>query len=271
MSGSVTFGVAPVGQPSANIFQEGWWSLGGEYSMSEIDLDLENSSDTSFFTEKTIESLDINLMLGKAGYCLKDNWEVFVGFGTVDTSGIGKDETSEDWGNNPAYKQINSFEYDLGSGSAAQIGTKYTFYEKAQIKAGIACQLTWLNLSGTVEENVYKETQEDGSRELSANDQTDVDSDLYIVQIAPGISYEVAFGYSIYGGPLFQWVTGKSETKSSNSLLFDTKTEYDVKNSASFGGWVGLRADIDAFISVSLDYQKVGSSSTIGLNLTSKF
>ncbi|MBN2589466.1 MAG: hypothetical protein JXA96_06365 [Sedimentisphaerales bacterium] len=264
LSGSVTFGIAPVGQPSANLFQKGWWSLGVDYSMSKIDLNAENTGNSSLFTEGTVDGLDINLLLGKAGYGIKDNWEVFVGFG-IAKSGSFSDEKSEPWGNNNEYKQKSIFELDGSSGHAAQIGTKYTFYEKSLIKAGVACQLTWLSVSGTVQESVYKEKTTDGSMEFIATTESDVDADLYIFQIAPGISYEISYGYSIFGGPLFQWVNGTAKSN------LRTNTEVDITNDSAFGGWIGLHADIDVFTSLNLEYQTTGSSSTIGFNFTSKF
>ncbi len=268
LSGSVAFGLAPIGQPSANLFQEGWWSLGGDYSMSEIDLDFDNS-ETSVFPKDTIEDLNFDLIMGKAGLGIADNWEVFVGLGTAKTDTFS-DEQVKPWGENTFYTENSNYNFDVGSGYAAQIGTKYTFYEKALVRAGIACQLTYLSLSGSLNEDISKIGQ-DGSSELVAAGETDVDTDLYILQIAPGITYNIAFGYSIYGGPLFQWVSGKSEAKATDSLLFRTKTEADVTNNSHFGGWVGFRADIDAYISLNLEYQITGSSSSIGFNLTSKF
>lgn len=269
LSGSVAFGLAPIGEPTANLSQKGWWSLGIDYSMSEIDLDFEDSGATSVFPKETVEDFNFDLMLGKAGLGITDNWEVFVGLGTAKTDGFS-DEQNDPWGDNTFYTQKTNYNFDTCSGYVAQIGTKYTFYEKALVKAGVACQFTWLNFSSTLNEEVFKVGQ-DGSNELVGTAQTDVDSDLYIIQIAPGISYEIAFGYSIYAGPLFQWVYGKAETKPSSTQLLRTASEVDIKNDSRFGGWVGLRANIDPFISLNIEYQMTGSSSTIGFNLTSKF
>lgn len=261
-SSSVTFGLAPVGQPTSNL-RKGWWSVGFDYSMSKIDLNAENNTTQSFFTEGSVDSLDIDLMLGKASLGIKNNWEVFVGLGTAETGGFSDTRTGQ-WGES-IYTETDAFEFDGSSGYAAQIGTKYTFYEKSLIKAGVACQLTWLGLSGTLKEDIYKDD------ELMGTGQADVDSELFLFQLAPGISYQVAFGFSVYGGPLFQWVNGKAETKNKSGSLFKTKTDIDITSDSSIGGWIGLQADIDIFTSVNLEYQMTGSSSTIGINLTSKF
>ena len=268
LSGTFAFGIAPIGQPGSNL-RKGWVGLGADVSISQIDLDVESNTSPSFFDKGTIDNLDINMILGKLSYGLKDNWEVFVGLGLAQTGSFDAEKT-EPWGNNPLYKQKEVFNFEGDSGQAAQVGTKYTFYEKALVKAGVACQLTYLSSSGTLTEDVYQEDL-NGNRLFISTSEADVDSDLWIFQMAPGISYEVSFGYSIYGGPLFQWVNGSAKTKSKSGNAFRTSTDIDISNNSSFGAWVGLHADIDVFTSLNLEYQMTGSSSTIGLNLTTKF
>lgn len=259
LNGSAVFGIAPIGQPTPTL-RKGWWNSSADFSMTKIDLDVKNSTTGSFFTEETLKDYNIDLLLGKAGYGITDNWEVFVGLGAAKIDDLGGTQTS-DWGDSGS-AQNDIYKFDPDTGYAAQIGTKITLYEKALIKAGVTCQFTWLGLGGTLKDDTYKDT------ELRYSNKVDVDSDLKIFQIAPGVSYEFLFGFSVYGGPFFQWVDGEAETDVDKGAY---EAKMDITSDSSFGGWVGLHADIDVFTSLNLEYQITGSSGTIGINLSSKF
>jgi hypothetical protein len=260
LSGSVTFGIAPIGQPATNL-QKGIWKLGADYSDTKIDLLAENTKDAVFFNEGIIEDFKINLILGKAGYGITDGWEVFAGFGTSKTDLCT--EQKMQWGDSASI-ETDTFDLSSGTDYAAQIGTKLTLYERALFKAGVTCQYTWFSMSGTLTKEIYKDDT------FFVKDDIDLDSSLTVLQIAPGVSYQLLYGVSVYGGPLFQRIDGKIDGKY-NSEVFTGKGSVDIKEDSSFGGWVGLQADIDIYTSFNVEYQMTGSSSTIGLSLSSKF
>jgi hypothetical protein len=260
LSGSVTFGIAPIGQPATNL-PKGSWKLGADYSDTKIDLLAENTKDAVFFNEGTIEDFKINLILGKAGYGITDGWEVFAGLGTSKTDLCTEQKIP--WGDS-ASTQTDTFDLSSGSNYAAQIGTKLTLYERALLKAGVTCQYTWFSMSGTLTKEIYKDDFYIGKGDI------DLDSSFTVLQIAPGVSYQLLYGVSVYGGPLFQWIDGKIDGKS-NSAIIIGKGSTDIKEDSSYGGWIGLQSDIDIYTSFNVEYQITGSSSTIGLSLSSKF
>ena len=256
---SVSFAISPIGEPASNL-RDHWYGLGAEYSHTEIDLKAENLKGTAFYYKGTLEDVKIDLALGKAGMCITDNWEVFAGLGAATTDFCASRTLRGD---------MNTYteNYDLDSdvSFAAQIGTKATFYEKALLKAGVLCQLTWLNIGGTLDQVIYR----DGAYLDSGK--ADIDTDLYILQVAPGISYQLFFGFSVYGGPLYQMIRGSIDGKGKSGTLLKQSGSADLKEDSAFGGWAGIHADIDVFTSINAEYQMTGSSNTIGVSLVSKF
>jgi hypothetical protein len=262
LSGSATFAIAPIGQPAASL-RDHWLSLGVDYSHTDIDLKAENIKNTQIFTEGTIKDLKFDLILGKADACITDYWEVFAGVGAAKVG----DFSSKRYGQYGDSNLVETDIFELGGdlNFAAQIGTKVTLYEKALFKAGILCQLTWLSFNETLQEDIYNNFG------FITSGKANVDTDLLILQVAPGVSYQLFYGLSIYGGPLLQLVRGKVDGKGKTGTLAGFSGSADIREDSAFGGWVGLHADIDILTTFNVEYQATGSSNTIGLSLTSKF
>lgn len=263
MSSTVTFGIAPIGQPASNL-RKGWLSGGIDFSHSEVDFITSNIDNMAYFTDGTLEDYKIDLLLGKAGYGIKNNWEVFAGLGFAKTDFGGKREEHEEWGDLSGIRH-ETFDGDGDLGHAFQIGTKATLYERALLKAGVMCQLTWLNMTGTLENTAYKDEI------FISTGETELETDMMILQFAGGLSYQLSFGVSLYGGPLFQWIDGDITSSGQTGHFIGKSGSVDIEGDSSFGGWAGIKADIDIFTSLNLEYQMTGSSGTIGLSLTSKF
>ncbi len=263
LSASTTFAIAPIGQPAASL-RDHWLSLGIDYSHSDIDLKFENIKDTSIFTDGTFENSKFDLVLAKAGFCIKDNWEVFAGVGAVKIADHSSTRLGK-WGDS-GLTETDKLELCSNINFAAQIGTKVTLYEKALLKAGISGQLTWLNLNETLQDDIYN--SKDG---FITNEKADINADLLIFQIAPGVSYQLFYGFSVYGGPLFQLIRGEVDSKSGSLQYAGLTGSADVKEDSAFGGWVGLHADIDILTTLNVEYQTTGSSNTLGVSLASKF
>lgn len=260
-SSSVTFAITPLGQPAASL-RDHWYGLGVEYSHTEIDLKAENVEGNSYLHDGTIEDVKIDLAMAKAGLCINNNWEVFAGLGAAKADLC--DERTLPYGDSPAL-ETDKFDLDGDVSFAALIGTKATLYEKALLKAGVSCQLSWLSLNGTLTKDLYRNDI------FLSTGKADVDTDLFILQVAPGVSYQLFFGFSVYGGPLYQLIRGDIDAKGESGLLVKTSGSADIKEDSSFGGWAGLHADIDIFTSIDVEYQLTGSSNTIGVSLVSKF
>jgi hypothetical protein len=261
LTSSVTFAISPIGQPAASL-RDRWYGLGVEYSHTEIDLKAENVEGNTYLKEGTIEDVKIDLALAKAGFCINNNWEVFAGLGAAKADFC--DKRTLPFGDSPAL-ETDKFDLDGDVSFAALIGTKATFYEKALLKAGVSCQLSWLSLNGTVTKDLYR------NNEFLNTGKADIDTDLFILQVAPGISYQLFFGFSVYGGPLYQLIRGNIDADGKSGLLIKTSGSADIKEDSSFGGWAGLHADLDIFTSIDVEYQLTGSSNTIGVSLVSKF
>ncbi len=261
LCGSASLGLTPMGQPTAGI-EAGRWSLGADYSLSEVDLKLSNVKGTSFFTAGTADDVDMNFILGKLSYGLNQNWEVFVGLGTSKTD--YEATASRQIGLDTRTDKVT---LDGDFGFAAQIGAKTTFYKDGPLSLGVLAQLTWSAMDGT-----YKDIEWINGV-LDEWGEGDLDADIYLIQVAPGASYQLMKNISVYGGPLFQWITGDGDakiTKGTSGFLGDTGSG-DIKQDSVFGGWVGLNADIYKNLAGNIEFQATGGSTTIGVGLNLKY
>lgn len=257
MFGSVAFGIAPIGKPTSDL-QMGHWSVVFDYSHSEIDLKLNNIEGTSFFTGDKAENVKIDFALAKAGYGIADHWELFAGLGGAKAN-YQNTETKKA-GDLYETKKVD-FDGDIGL--AAQIGTRATFYENGPLAAGTLFQISWLTLNGT-----YKETT---WNLISSNSgKGDLDADIFVVQLAPGASYKIKNNLVVYGGPLFQWITGDGNADGKSGSLIGECGSGDIKEDSSFGGWIGLQTGFFEDL-INIEFQTTGSSNTFGISIVSEF
>jgi hypothetical protein len=255
--GSVALGIAPIGKPTSDL-QMGHWSIVFDYSHSEIDLKLKNIEGTSFFTGDKAENVKIDFALAKAGYGIADHWELFAGLGGAKAS--FQDTESSQVGD---LIQTEKVDFDGDIGLAAQIGTRATFYENGPLAAGTLFQISWLTLDGT-----YKETT---WTEISSNSgKGDLDADIFVVQLAPGASYKIKDNLVVYGGPLFQWITGDGNADGKSGSLIGDSGSGDIREDSVFGGWIGLQAGFFEDL-INIEFQTTGSSNTFGISIVSEF
>ena len=256
---SVTLAIAPLGTPTSEI-ETGRWSIGADYSRSEIDLRLEDAQGTSFFTVNKAEKVRFDLVLGKIGYGICENWDVFVGLGA----------SKAKYKNVNSYMDAGSFEqelvdYESDTGFVTEVGTKTTFYEKDNLKIGGMVQLSWLNLDGT-----YKEASwTDGV--FNDSGEGDLDADIIVVQAAPGLSYQLYENLSVYGGPFWQWIDGDGKADGKTGSASGEGGKGDIKEDSSFGGWVGLKAELYKNLTCNVEFQATCSSNTLGIGIAAKF
>jgi hypothetical protein len=71
LSSSITMALAPIGPPVVNL-EKGQWSIGFDYSDTEIDFKLKNIQGTSFFTRNKANEVEIENTMGKLCYGIND-------------------------------------------------------------------------------------------------------------------------------------------------------------------------------------------------------
>jgi len=259
LSNSITMALAPIGPPIVNL-EKGQWSIGVDYSESEIDFKLKSIQGTTFFTRNKTNEVEIENVMVKLTHGIRDNWQVFVGFG------VAKAEYTEavSWMDGGSLESaIIDFESD--SGFAAQIGTKATFYEKGPLGLGALFQVNWATLDGTYSEATWT----DGVFNDSGTG--DLDADIMIFKFAPGASYQFQGDMTVYGGPLWQWIDGNGDADGITGALSGEGGKGDIKQDSSFGGWIGLQANPDSDFTINIEVQKTGSSETFSFSFIKRF
>jgi hypothetical protein len=258
LCGSVTVGIAPIGQPTSDL-QMGHWSVVFDYSHSEIDLKLKNIEGTSFFIGDKAENLKIDFALAKAGYGIADHWELFAGLGGAKAN--YKETESTKIGD---LLETEKVDFDGDIGLAAQIGTRATFYKNGPLEAGTLLQISWLTLDGTYEETTWR------NGIFNDSGKGDLDADIIIVQLAPGASYKIKDNLVVYGGPLLQWINGDGNADGKNGSLIGESGSGNIKEDSLFGGWIGLQAGFFQDL-INIEFQSTGSSNTFGISIVSEF
>ena len=93
VSNSVVLALSPMGPPKAFLGQDRW-DLGIEYSNQTMDLeaigtvqDIQPGLTVSRKGRHNIDSLKSNIIMGRAGYGINDNWDAFVRLGVADAQG----------------------------------------------------------------------------------------------------------------------------------------------------------------------------------------
>jgi hypothetical protein len=259
LSSSITMALAPIGPPVVNL-EKGQWSIGFDYSDTEIDFKLKNIQGTSFFTRNKANEVEIENTMGKLCYGINDNWQVFAGFG------VAKAEYEEmvscmDGG----FLESTMIDYESDSGFAAQIGTKATFYEKGPLGLGALFQVNWATLDGTYAEATWT----DGVFNDSGTG--DLDADIMVFKFAPGASYKNHGNVTFYGGPLWQWIDGNGDADGQTGSLIGEGGKGDIRQDSTFGGWIGLQVNPDSDTVINIEFQKTGSSETFGFSFAKKF
>ena len=256
---SSAFAIAPIGPPKADI-KTGWWFDGFDYSKSKTDLKIKNALLFDVLSNGTLKDFNVDLFLGKLGHGINDNWTIFAGLGVAKADIFSKQIARS--GDNYLTKY---YDMDGDLALATQLGTKATFYRTGPFEIGALFQVTWLSLDGTMEETNYIKT------EYWDTGKADLETDIMLTQFAPGVSYAINDYSSFYGGPLFQWIDGDSKAKGKSGLFSTASDNADIEEERSFGCWFGLQVEIEEETTCNIEYQSIGSSNTIGFNLSTRF
>jgi hypothetical protein len=218
LCGATAMALAPVGPPTAGLKSQEF-SAGFDYAHSEIDFDIEWSSDfASGIEDAKAKNMKSDAYLAKFGYGISDDWEFYCFLGAADMRG------KIEW-----YGETDSF--DGGQNFSGGFGTKYTFLKDEQLSWGIVCQMGW--------------SQGDDSYDLDLTgydtlgiETIDADFKAYDIFLAAGPTYKMG-NWRIYGGAGLYYFNAGIDIKYMDTTILEGDAD-----EASFGGYVGAQLDI---------------------------
>jgi len=268
VSSSAVYALSPMGPPKALLGQDRW-DIGIEYGHQTMDLEADATSteidiipgqDDYTAVRKykhNIDGLKSNIIMGRAGYGINDNWDAFVRLGFTDAE-CDIDYIFPDNATPDKYKG-----FDGSFGFAWGFGTKATFWQDDELSWGGLFQITWLK-PGDSSISLPSDPQFSGDAEISMRE----------VQIAIGPTWRVEDNLRLYGGPFLHYVNGdldiSGRTVDMNAEIF-TKTTGDIDEVSQFGGYVGAHLDVNQNTSCFIECQLTGDAWGIGIGAARRF
>jgi hypothetical protein len=242
---TAAFGVAPVGPPTAGL-KSMQWSVGFDYAHSEIDFDIDWSSDFVSGIEKTkAKDMKSDAYLAKFGYGVTDDWEFYGFLGAADSRG------KIEW-----YGETVNF--DGGHDFSGGFGTKYTFLNGEKLSWGIVYQMGWIQGDDSYELDLT------GYDELGI-ETIDADFESFDIFLMAGPTYEMG-NWRIYGGAGLYYYDADIDI----DYMDITMIEGDA-DETMFGGYVGTEIDLDASNSLYVEYMLADDAWGVGGGITWKF
>ena len=175
---SSAFALDTMGPPTAGLMQ-GQWSIGLDYSSSQMHNNFKYEGETSKVKGNRVEKTYANL-----GYGVADTWEVYGRLGASKAEAYG-------------------LEFVFGGYRPAWgLGTKATFAQDGNLKWGALFQISW---------NQSKLEWNDGGDYEKMK--------WYEYQIAVGPTYKLTDKVSIYGGPYYNVLDGDTTTRTANGAI----------------------------------------------------
>jgi len=229
LCGSAALALDPMGPPAAG-HNQSQWSIGAEYSYS--DMDLLRTRDRA-----NIRDVIMNKVYLKAGYGISNNWEVFGRVGFADF-----EYQRATWGSG-----ANWWSGEDNGSYALGMGTKATFRENADTKWGGLAQLSWVNFDG-------KHANPEASYSPGK-----FEIDIYEVQIAVGPTHRLGEGIFIYGGPFLHLVDGELMHINSDG----DRDNYPIEERSMVGAYIGTQVDITENSVINVEYQLTGDATAI--------
>jgi hypothetical protein len=265
-SNSAVLALVPMGPPKALLGQDRW-DIGIEYSHQSMDLEADGPVCEIIVDppdvippikgSHNIEDLKLNIVMGRAGYGINDNWDAFVRLGLADAKGDIEQILPE----TAVPDEFKGF--DGSFGFAWGFGTRATFWQGEELSWGGLFQITWLE-------------PDDGSITLLGDPEFsgDAEVDIREVQIAVGPTWRVDDKVRIYGGPFLHFVDGDLDI-SGRTVDMGTEilmeAEGDIEEESQFGGYVGAHLDVDENTSCFIECQITGDAWGIGLGAARRF
>ncbi len=264
VSSTAVYALPPMGPPKALLGQDRW-EVGVEYGRQNMDLEavgkvIETQVISGFVTTRkgqhNINDLKSNIIMGKAGYGINDNWDAFVRLGLADAKG----DIEQIYPDNVKDKFKG---YDGSFGFGWGFGTRATFWQDDELSWGGLFQITWLEPDGS-------SISLSGDPEFSG----DAEIDIREIQIAIGPTWRVDDNIRIYGGPFLHFVDGDLDI-SGRTVYMETEilmeTSGDIEEKSQFGGYVGTHLDVDENTSCFIECQLTGDAWGIGIGAARRF
>jgi len=243
------FAIGNIGTPTAEL-KAGQWRTGGDYSYSDIGLDMSKMKYTdagggSGETPFELKDVKTNFYYVTLGYGLADSWEVNGRLGIADIKGNNRfpDYDNEWHGGN--------FDNDAVWG----VGTRYTFYKQDKVRWGVAAQMNWIDTSLEWKRPLYKDV---------------VDLNAYDLLVAVGPTADMG-GWKLYGGALFYMVNGDLDFEETYLDGSWWKGTADVEEDGSFGGYVGAAIPLPRNIDITLEVSTISGGWAAGTGVILRF
>jgi hypothetical protein len=265
LSGSVVVALPPMGPPKALLGQDRW-DIGIDYSHQSMDLEAfgkvrDIQVDPEFVTVRkdkhNIKNLKSNIILGRVGYGINDNWDAFVRLGVVDA----KDDIERIYTDGATPDKYTGF--DGSFGLAWGFGTRVTLWQDEKLSWGGLFQMTWekpdksnIKLSG--------DTNFSGTAEMEIRE----------VQIAAGPTWRLVDSVCLYGGPFLHYVNGDLDYSGQTVDMGDelrVEASGDIEEKSQFGGYIGAQLDVDVNTSCFIECQLTGDAWGIGIGAARRF
>ena len=264
-SNSAVLALSPMGPPKALLGQDRW-EIGIEYGHQTMDLeavakvtDIYPEFDDFTVVRKdkhNINDLKSNIIMGRAGYGINDNWDAFVRLGMSDA----KCDIEHIFPDNATPDKYKGFDGSFGFGWG--FGTRATFWQDDELSWGGLFQITWLEPDAS-SISLSGDTEFTGEAEINIRE----------VQIAVGPTWRVEDNIRIYGGPFLHFVNGDLDISGRTDLGTEILMEAtgDIEEESQFGGYVGAHLDVDQNTSCFIECQLTGDAWGIGIGAARRF
>jgi len=268
VSSSAVYALPPMGPPKALLGQDRL-EVGIEYGYRNMDLEaVGNVTDIQVSPEfitvekvkHNINDLKSNIVLGRVGYGVSDDWDAFVRLGVADA----QSDIEQIHSDNATDKYQGS---DGSFGFAWGLGTRATFWQDEHVSWGGLFQMTW-----------EKPDESDISLSGDTNFSGTAEIEIWEVQIALGPTVRLVDGFCIYGGPFLHYVNGDLDL---SGKTVDTGTKMrveasgDIEEKSQLGGYFGAYWDMEKLAkglpAINLELQLTGDATAIGLGSVWKF
>lgn len=268
VSSTAVYALPPMGPPKALLGQDRW-DVGIEYGNQAMDLeasvkvteiDIIPGQDDFTIIRKykhNIEDLKSNIIMGRVGYGINDNWDAFVRLGLADAK-CDIEYIYPDTAIPDEYKG-----FDGSFGLAWGFGTRATFWQDDEVSWGGLFQITWLKPDDS-SISLASDTDFSGKAEI----------DIWEVQVAVGPTWRVEDNLRIYGGPFLHFVNGDLDISGSTvDMNADILTEAtgSIEEESQFGGYAGAHLDVDENTSCYIEYQLTADAWGFGIGVARRF
>jgi len=220
---STVLAFAPVGPPTGSLKTE-QWSLGTDYSRSEIDFEIDWSSSYASGVPKSFATdMKTDTYLVKYRYGFNEDWEICLFLGASEIKG-----------------KIDTDDFDGDHDFNGGFGFKWTFLKEEDLSWGLVYQMDWMmgDDSYITDMSVYG----------FGTNKADVELDSFDIFLALGPTLKME-NLSMYAGAALYYYDADIRIKYLNTTV--TKGNVDEVLLAGYGG---ATVDLDDNISLYAEY-----------------